>query len=818
MRCPNCGEENDESSAFCTQCGKPFESEVFEDQAGPEPAERAVPSEDPAFAQLQREVRALRLDILNIQTTLSAQGIPLSLQRPGPAQPPLREPAPAAAGVASTAVPAGAASERAQPQEPPQRREDREPAPALWERLPVDWEAVLGGNWLARIGVLAVVVGAGFFLKLAFDNNWIGETGRVALGIVGGLAMLGGGEYWRKRYAVYAQALAGGGVALLYLSVFAAFALYDLIDLSPAVGLLLLISVASAALAIRHESVTLAIIGIVGAFGAPFILDGSSPSTREVARTGSNPQLLGYIIVVDFGVLALSTFRNWRWFTVLALLGSLAAFGLWNDQYGDSASLLISQGSLTIIFLIFMGATTLFHIVWRRAPQAFDQSLMVINVAAYIGITYGLLWDDFRLWMGGFTLLLSLFYGGFAYVVLLRSREHVYLSFMALGIALVLLTIAVPVQVGGPWVSVAWAVEGAVLIWLSFNLRMWQLKVFGVGIFAIFAFVLLFLDTPDALSARLTPFLNRYFPAYLVSIGATYVAAYLLWRYKDQLEDWEQVPGLRRYKANLRVWERGLFPAFLVAGNVFLTVAVPVQVDGAWIAVTWAVEALALMWLSFRLGFVELRLFSLGVFATMAVRLLFFDTPADLRVWDPTSQHFVSDFRLILNYPMLAFASGVSALYLAFYLVRRAGDAVEDWEKKYVPVALLAAASSLTLWILSAELIAAVDSGMVAVSGSAEGNVKSLGLSLLWAAYASVTLVLGIAKGWRMVRLAALALLAIPILKLFLVDSFALEQGYRVAAFLILGTILLAGGFLYQRFSVSIREYLFENAPASTNP
>jgi len=79
-------------------------------------------------------------------------------------------------------------------------------------------------------------------------------------------------------------------------------------------------------------------------------------------------------------------------------------------------------------------------------------------------------------------------------------------------------------------------------------------------------------------------------------------------------------------------------------------------------------------------------------------------------------------------------------------------------------------------------------------------------------------LVLGIAKGWRMVRLAALALLAIPILKLFLVDSFALEQGYRVAAFLILGTILLAGGFLYQRFSVSIREYLFENAPASTNP
>ena len=149
--------------------------------------------------------------------------------------------------------------------------------------------------------------------------------------------------------------------------------------------------------------------------------------------------------------------------------------------------------------------------------------------------------------MGGFTLLLSLFYGGFAYLALVRSREHVYLSFMALGIGLVLLTIAVPVQVGGPWVSVAWAVEGAVLIWLSFNLRMWQLRVFGVGVFAIFAVVLLFLDTPEALSAHLTPLLNKYLPAYLVGIGATYAAAYVMWRHKDQLQDWGQVPGLRRY-------------------------------------------------------------------------------------------------------------------------------------------------------------------------------------------------------------------------------------------------------------------------------
>ena len=85
------------------------------------------------------------------------------------------------------------------------------------------------------------------------------------------------------------------------------------------------------------------------------------------------------------------------------------------------------------------------------------------------------------------------------------------------------------------------------------------------------------------------------------------------------------------------------------------------------------------------------------------------------------------------------------------------------------------------------------------------------GLSLLWAVYASLALVLGIIKRWRVVRQASLGLLAVPILKLFLVDSFALERGFRIAAFMGLGGIPLLGGFLYQRFSTAITGFLFED-------
>ena len=524
----------------------------------------------------------------------------------------------------------------------------------------------------------------------------------------------------------------------------------------------------------------IAILGIIGGFATPVLLQEHLPEQQY---------LLTYVLVLDLGVLGLATLRNWQWFTLLALIGSLALFGMWAVEFDPQENLLLGQIAITLIFLVFVGATTLFHIIWRRGPGPADQLLMVLNAGAYFGISYGLLWDEFRPWIGGFTLLLALFYGGIGYLAMKRSKENVNLSLMALGIALVFVTIAVPVQLGGPWVSVAWAVEGTVLIWLSFALKIWQLRWFGVGVSAIFAAWLLFIDTPAALTADIRPLFNVYMPAYLIGIIATFVAAYIL----------------RRHRSELGERESDLFTAFLVAGTAMFTIAVPVQVGDEWIAFTWAVEAVALVWLSFRLGIHQLRMSAIGVFVTLSIRLLVFDTLVDLE-----------GFRLMLNYRMMAFASGVVALYVVVFLLGRNRDSAQEWEKEILLPIYLLGASFLTLYVLSAEVIASVDSGIVDATGQTADFVKSLGLSLLWAVYAIIGLVVGIIKRWRMVRLAALALLAIPILKLFLVDSFELERGYRVAAFLSLGAILLAGGFFYQRYSTAIRGFLFDEQQNAT--
>jgi len=439
--------------------------------------------------------------------------------------------------------PAAAPAVPAPPPEPVPVAPIQEVAPPVAEIAPVpkaeppkarppkarrgEWEQILGGSWLARIGVLALVIGIGFFLKFAFDNNWLGPTGRVILGIIVGLAMLGAGYYWRKRYPVLTQVLSGGGIAVLYLSIFASFAIYDLVHFYVAFAFLFLVSIASAVLALRYNSMSLAIIGILGAFIAPFILGAFGSAVGGADRA---IQLLVYILVVDIGVLILSSFRNWRWFTLLALFGSLIAFGVWYGEFRRDIGLATAEIGITIIFLIFVGATTLFHIIWRRTPQAFDFTLMMINAAAYFGISLGLMWGTYRAWMGGFVFLIALFYAAVAYLAFRRRAESPRLSLFALGIALVFLTVALPIQLGDTaWTTIAWAAEGAVLAWLSSALRMPQLRWYSCAVFLAVAVRLFFFDTPLGVGT-FQPVLNERFLAFAVSIAALYAAGFLLLR------------------------------------------------------------------------------------------------------------------------------------------------------------------------------------------------------------------------------------------------------------------------------------------------
>ena len=484
------------------------------------------------------------------------------------------------------------------------------------------WEWLLGGNWLARVGVVALVLGVAFFISLAIDRGWLGETERVIMGVLFGLALVGAGEFYRARYGVWAQTVAGGGLAILYLSIWGGFALYELFGPLVAFGLFILITAAGVLQSLRHDSVGLAVLAILGGFATPLLLQERLPDERL---------LLTYVLLLDIGVLALASFRNWRWFTLLAWLGSVVLIGFWLADSEPSIGL--AQSGVSAVFVIFAGATVAFHLVRRQAVGFVDLILLNGNALVYLLISYAVMYEAHRPWMGGFTALLALFFALLLAASRLRTGTPPILPPFAAALVVGFAALAVPIQLEGAWITIAWGVEALALVWLSFALRMRELRWFGALLFVVSGIWLLALDTPDALRDDLSLFVNMPMLAYTAAVVLPALAAWLL----------------HRNGAVLETRERLAVPAFAVAAALFATVAIPVQLDGVWLSMAWGIEAVALVWLSFPLRVRELRWFGYPVFAVSAVWLLAVVTP-DLLNEDVTP---------FLNLTMLGYGAAI---------------------------------------------------------------------------------------------------------------------------------------------------------------
>ena len=423
---------------------------------------------------------------------------------------------------------------------------------------------------------------------------------------------------------------------------YGAFALYQLLSPWTAFGSFPLITLSGALLSLRHESVAVAVFSIFGGFATPLLLQERLPDQRA---------LLGYVLVLDVGVVALVSFRNWRWFTLLAWVWSLVLFGVWSlvlfgfwQQELEPATALAQIG-ITAIFLIFAGATVAFQVVWQQASGKVDLALITLNAAAYYGISYWLIYDEYRPWMGALTASLGAFYALLAVGCRWRGEAQFNLTLFAAGLAVVLAVLAVPIQLGGRWISVAWGVEGLILVWMSFPLRMRELRWAGYAMFVVSAVWLLALDTPGAFGRELTPFFNEYMISYGSAVILPALAGFLLHLRRDGLDSREQLAIL----------------VFALRAAIFAAVVIPIQVDGVWIPIGWAVEAAVLLWLSFPLGIREVRWFGYVMYVVCAAWLISVDSP----------KAFKKELTPFLNLNMLGYLavilSGVQSACLLWY-------------------------------------------------------------------------------------------------------------------------------------------------------
>ena len=353
---------------------------------------------------------------------------------------------------------------------------------------------LLGGNLVAKIGLLILFIGIAFLLRLASAHVEVPIELRLAGIAAGAIGLLIWGWRIRERRPGIALPVQGAALAILMMVTFGAFKLYQLIPAGPTFALLLVLVAFTCILAVLQDALWLAIFGISGGFAVPILLSTGG---------GSHIALFSYYALLNAGILAIALRRSWRVLNVLGFLFTFVigtAWGLRSYQPQDYQS---TQAFL-ILFVLFYIAIAVIY-AWREAPKlkSYVDGTLVFGVPTVaMGLQYGLV-KEMHLGMALSALLLGLLYALTASVLWRLKRENLRLlveSFFAL--AVVFGTLAIPLAFDGRWTSAAWALEGAGIIWIGLRQRQPLVWRFGmlVQIGSWFAFLKTLIGF-DALSA-----------------------------------------------------------------------------------------------------------------------------------------------------------------------------------------------------------------------------------------------------------------------------------------------------------------------------
>ncbi len=594
---------------------------------------KSFPPNDLAFRLHQLEQKLAELQkIVNASSSPSAS--------PQPTSPPLTAPSP-------QVLPPQPAPEAVRPPSAPAPREVPVPPLQPWPNLPpqpshADLEALIGGRWFNRIGIIALLFAVSYFLKLAFDNNWIGPAGRVTIGILLGALMLPWSQWLLSRgYTYFAEGIAGLGEATLFVSVWAGCQYYTLFSRGAGFAALVFVTIIMAALALWRNSSRIAFLSLLGGLLTPALVS-----------SGKNEQLVLFSYLLCLGAAALFIIwrRNWQLLLPLAFVGTQLYFWQWYDAFYTRSGFLESTLIFATLFFLLFAILPIARALQRLELRAMDLFLAFSNALAYGVSLYVFLWPDDR-WP--LTLIFLALSAAHLLVASLLPESPAPAIALPRGLytflAVSFFTFAIPIRLEHNAITLAFAIEGAALVWIGFRTLSGLLRPTGYLLLGITAFRLL--DQPPPAHAFL---FNERFGSYLLLVVCL---GFSLWSARDSSASEKS--------------SRQAESAFLAVATNF--------------------------------------------FALIALSLEFWDY----------------------------FGRASSALDHAL--------------------------------------------------------AQHLALSILWTCYAGLLLLLGIQRHSPLLRWQALVLLGIVVAKVFLFDLSFLARVYRILSFFILGSVLLAVSFFYQR-------------------
>ncbi len=708
--------------------------------------------------------------------------------------------------------------------------------PTLWEkavkapgaeennrfRLRSGTEKFIGENLINKIGIIILVIGVGIGAKYAIDHDLISPLTRIILGYLFGLGLLGFAIRLKKKYENFSAVLLSGSMAILYFITFAAYSFYSLMPLPLTFSLMVLITVFTVAAAVRYSRQVIAHIGLVGAYAVPFLLSDNS---------GQVVVLFSYMAIINAGILAIALRKYWKLLYYSSFLLSWVIFMTWFvPKYEDATHFGLAWTFISIFFVTFYIIFLAYKLLRKEKFRIDDILLLLANSSVFYGLGYALLYHHLggEMLLGWFTLGNGLIHFAVSIIIYRVKQSDRKLFYFISGLVVAFLTISIPVQLEGCWITMLWSVEAAMLFWVgrTKNTALYELLSYPLMILAFFSVPL---GWPDAYHGmdnwpegiKLIPLFNINFLTSLL-----FIASFGLINILNNNEKFTS--PLAGRKPLLRV------VGFIIPGMLLIVLyfAFCMEISGYWHQLyaqsmiitnkgledarqisnenihqykTLSIFIYSLLFLSV-LSFVNilklkkslLGLINLGFsFAAaglfLTVGLFALGTLRESWISQDLSQYFYRGMMLIgIRYVCFV------ALGLLLYSVYKYISQDFLGTDLFIEFDLFFHIAVLT--IVSNELINWMD-----VYGS-EQSYK-LGLSILFGVYALLLIALGIWKKKLHLRIGAIVLFGLTLLKLFFYDLSSLNTISKTIVFVVLGILLLIISFLYTKY----RKVIFED-------
>ncbi len=678
-----------------------------------------------------------------------------------------------------------------------------------------DLEKFIGENIINKIGIVILVLGVSFFVKYAIDKDWISEPLRVGIGILTGSAVLFIANKLRTNYKAFSSVLVAGAISIFYFTIAIAFHDYHLFSQTTAFAIMVLITALSVAISVGYDREELAVMSLIGGFAVPFMVSTGS---------GNPVVLFSYIAILNAGVLVFSYLRRWNVTIFLAFVFTALLLCGWYYLEGyDKKLFTVTLLFATLFYFKFNTISIASNIRDRGKVTYLQYAVLLMNTGCYYGLGYSVISQLSPGLLGLFTLSLALYNVLFAYILYKKEIVDRNAIYLLVGLALSFATLTIPLQFSKHYITLFWAAEAVLLFWLAGRSGIHRFKIVAV-IVQVLMLISLCMDWERGYLVWEEPL-----PLVLNSVFVTGVVALAsLWATGKLLESEHTPVQIWKIRFDPVAYRKGLLAVLLLTGYLAGMFEVVYQSHRLVSNVAGA-SSLGLLY-HFVFCFVLVkagpsgsafekvqRIVSVSVIPLfMVVNSYIPYNEIFYNIKDNTSCSLAFYTHFISLGLVLALMAGLFRKLVLENTGKTPAFKGATWIFAFAVVYILSNELMLAAYYINRNIVsfAALEAAYPAAGPShswdrlnlirqsfseVKNQVVKIGFPILWGSISFLFLVLGIRISLRQIRIAALVLLAITVIKLFLYDIRNVSETGKIIAFILLGVVILVISFVYQK-------------------